>query len=74
MARRDELSRHSKVESGSIDVMDDPLVSQFAKHALEQLGKNVDLKVLVERLSTKYNVSKETVRKSVLLVIKSLLP
>lgn len=55
------------------DISADPLVQQFVHDEAESILKDVELRLLVERMSSKYNLSKEKVRKTIVSVLKSTL-
>lgn len=55
------------------EISKDPLVIQYAIQESEAILKDVELKLLVERLVSKHNAHKDKVRKAVLSVLKSML-
>jgi len=55
------------------EISKDPLVIQYAIQESEAIFKDVELKLLVERLASKHNAHKEKVRKAILAVLKSML-
>ena len=57
----------------SQEILRDPLVVQFAQNEVESIMRDVDLRVLVERLANKYNISREKARKAVMSVLRAML-
>ena len=67
---RDCMAKGKK-EDTMADLSADPLVQQFVHEEIEMLLKDVELRLLVERMASKYNLSKDKVRKTIVSVIKS---
>lgn len=55
------------------DLSEDPAIQQFCRAELEHVLRSIDLKVLIERLATRHDLSKEEVRRAVMIALKNFL-
>jgi len=55
------------------DLSEDPSIQQFCRAELEHVLRSIDLKVLIERLATRHDLTKESVRRAVFLALKKYL-
>lgn len=52
---------------------EDPSIQQFCRAELQHVLRSIDLKVLIERLSARHDLTKESVRRAIFLALKKYL-